>query len=131
LRKYPLSINIIGEGEVIEEIVNTGRTTDYNSGSSIKLTANPSNGWIFDKWTGAIETIENPVSLIIDSNKEVTAHFIIDPNMSSNALEVKSYNFEAVDNYIGVFAPGFTPGSTIASQKNNWINNKTVDEIYS
>ena len=71
LRKYPLTINIIGEGEITEEIVNTGKTTDYNSGSTIKLTANSSNGWIFEKWTGAIESIENPVSIIIDSNKEI------------------------------------------------------------
>ena len=43
-RKYPLTINIEGEGEVLEEIVNAGRTTDYDSGTTVKLTAVPAEG---------------------------------------------------------------------------------------
>ena len=42
-RKYPLTINIEGEGEVLEEIVNAGRTTDYDSGTTIRLTAIPNS----------------------------------------------------------------------------------------
>ena len=38
-KKYPLTVNIVGEGEVLEDIVNAGRTTDYNSGTTVKLTA--------------------------------------------------------------------------------------------
>ena len=53
-RKYPLTINIEGEGEVIEEIVNAGRTTDYDSGATVKLTAVPSEGWEFAGWSGDI-----------------------------------------------------------------------------
>jgi hypothetical protein len=41
-RKYPLTVKIEGEGEVLEEIVNEGRTTDYDSGTTVKLTAVPS-----------------------------------------------------------------------------------------
>ena len=40
-KKYPLTVNIEGEGEVLEEIVNAGRTTDYDSGTTVKLTAQP------------------------------------------------------------------------------------------
>jgi hypothetical protein len=43
-RKYPLTINIEGEGTISEEIVNTGKTTDYDSGTTVRLTANPSEG---------------------------------------------------------------------------------------
>ena len=53
-KKYPLTVNIEGEGEVLEEIVNSGRTTDYDSGTTVKLTAVPSEGWEFVGWTGAI-----------------------------------------------------------------------------
>ena len=44
-KKYPLTVNIDGEGEVLEEIVNAGRTTDYNSGTTVKLTAQPADEW--------------------------------------------------------------------------------------
>ena len=40
-KKYPLTVNIEGEGDVLEEIVNSGRTTDYDSGTTVKLTAVP------------------------------------------------------------------------------------------
>ena len=74
-RKYPLTINIEGEGEVIEEIVNAGRTTDYDSGATVKLTAVPSEGWEFVAWTGAIESTELEVQLLVSEAKEVNAEF--------------------------------------------------------
>jgi hypothetical protein len=52
-RNIHLTVNIEGEGEVLEEIVNTGRTTDYDSGTTVKLTAVPAEGWEFVGWTGA------------------------------------------------------------------------------
>jgi hypothetical protein len=50
--KYPLTVNIEGEGEVLEEIVNAGRTTDYDSGTTVKLTAVPAEGWEFAGYEG-------------------------------------------------------------------------------
>src|SRR6056300_2007256 len=74
-KKYPLTLNIEGEGEVLEEIINTGRTTDYDSGTTIKLTANPVDGWVFVGWTGDIESTEESVQIVIGEPKEVTATF--------------------------------------------------------
>jgi hypothetical protein len=51
-KKYPLTVNIEGEGEVLEEIVNAGRTTDYDSGTTVKLTAVPAEGWEFAGYEG-------------------------------------------------------------------------------
>ena len=45
-RKYALTINILGEGIVTEEIIETGKSTDYESGTKVKLTAVPSEGWV-------------------------------------------------------------------------------------
>ena len=45
-RKYPLTINFEGEGEVLEEIVNAGRTTEYDSGTTVKLTAQAAAEWV-------------------------------------------------------------------------------------
>ena len=74
-RKYPLTVNFEGEGEVIEEIVNAGRTTDYDSGTTVKLTAQAAAEWIFVGWTGDIESTEESVQVVIGEPKEVTATF--------------------------------------------------------
>ena len=73
-KQYDLEINIVGEGTVTETVVLQG--AQYNSGSQIKLTATPSEGWEFDSWSGAIESPENPVIITIDTSREVTATFI-------------------------------------------------------
>jgi len=74
-RKYPLTVNFEGEGEVIEEIVNSGRSTDYDSGTTVKLTAQAAAEWVFVGWTGDIESTEESVQIVIGEPKEVTATF--------------------------------------------------------
>ena len=81
-RKYPLTINIEGEGEVIEEIVNAGRTTDYDSGTTVKLTAVPSEGWEFVGWTGAIASAELEIEILVSEAKTISATFSLITNAS-------------------------------------------------
>ena len=75
-RKYPLIINKVGEGTVKEEIVNTGKSTDYESGTVVKLTAVPSDGYALMRWNnnGVLDTL-NPIQITIDSNKNVDVNF--------------------------------------------------------
>ena len=75
-RKYPLTINIEGEGTVKEEIVSTGKSTDYDSGSIVKLTAVPSDGYALMKWNknGVLDTL-NPIQITIDENKAIDVNF--------------------------------------------------------
>ena len=75
-RKYPLTINKVGEGIVKEEIVNTGKSTDYESGTVVKLTAVPSDGYALMRWNnnGVLDTL-NPIQITIDSNKNVDVNF--------------------------------------------------------
>jgi hypothetical protein len=81
-RKYPLTMNIEGEGEVIEEIVNAGRTTDYDSGTTVKLTAVPSEGWEFVGWTGAIASAELEIEILVSEAKTISATFSLITNAS-------------------------------------------------
>jgi len=77
-KKYPLSVNIEGEGEVIEEIVEAGRTTDYDSGTTVKLTADPADEWLFTGWSGDIgdiDSTENPIQITLTESKTLTANF--------------------------------------------------------
>ena len=74
-RSYPLSINIIGEGTVTEEVINTGKTTDYEHGTTVRLTAVPNEGWGVTKWKGAIESKNATIDIVVNEDKEVTIEF--------------------------------------------------------
>ena len=74
-RSYPLSINIIGEGTVTEEVINTGKTTDYKHGTTVRLTAVPNEGWGVTKWKGAIESKSVTIDIVVNEEKEVTIEF--------------------------------------------------------
>ena len=73
-KQYDLALSIEGEGTVEEVVTKTGK--EYASGSEVELTAIPAEGWMFNGWTGDLETIDNPVSITIDEAKSVTANFI-------------------------------------------------------
>jgi uncharacterized repeat protein (TIGR02543 family) len=46
-----------------------------SDGDQVSITATPSNGWIFKDWTGSASGNNKTVSIIMDSNKSVTANF--------------------------------------------------------
>lgn len=75
-KKYPLTIKIEGEGEVKQEVIKQGTVTDYNSGTIVKLTAEPEEEWEFVRWRGDITGNENPTQITIDEPKTVVAEFI-------------------------------------------------------
>ena len=74
-KQYPLTIEIEGEGTVKEEVIKQGLATDYNSGTIVELTAEPTGDWEFVEWTGDITSTENPVQITIDNAKTVKARF--------------------------------------------------------
>jgi len=51
----------------------------YDSGTEVLLTATPSNYSTFLNWSGDLTGQSNPDTLIMDSNKKVTAHFDTPP----------------------------------------------------
>ena len=75
-RKYPLTVSITGSGTVSEKIISTGKaTTEYTSGSTIQLTATPSQDWSFLGWSGSVSSTENPIQLTVDESKSIEASF--------------------------------------------------------
>ena len=46
-KKYPLTIEVSGNGSVEEKIIKQGKSIDYNSGTIVGLTANPESGYSF------------------------------------------------------------------------------------
>ena len=74
-KKYALAITIEGEGTVDEEILVQGSTTDYNSGTKLRLTAAASTGWSFTGWSGDLESTDNPIEVEINEPISLTVTF--------------------------------------------------------
>lgn len=52
--------------------------TGYDPGSVVQLTPQPSTGWHFVNWGGDAGGSDVPLSLVMDSDKSVTANFALD-----------------------------------------------------
>jgi len=66
---YTLTTSVAGSGTVSGGGV-------YNAGAIASATANASDGWSFVGWAGSVTSIANPVSIKMDSNKNITANFV-------------------------------------------------------
>jgi len=47
----------------------------YNDGDSVELTATPDNGFEFTSWSGDATGTNNPLTVLMDSDKDITANF--------------------------------------------------------
>ena len=97
---YTLSTSTEGEGSITETLVSSGRSTDYNSGSVVRLTAVPSNGWEFTGWTGDYVGVENPIDIDVTQAKSYNAVFEALPSiyLDENGVTIKAYDYAVVGN---------------------------------
>jgi sugar lactone lactonase YvrE len=68
---YSLAVGITGQGSV-------ARLPDgprQVAGTTVRLTATAAVGWEFAGWSGALAGLENPVAILLDSDKQVGALF--------------------------------------------------------
>ncbi|RDC64210.1 Xanthomonalisin [Adhaeribacter pallidiroseus] len=70
--QYSLTVNTTGSGSVTK---NPDQTT-YASGTVVKVTATPRNGYVFTGWSGAATGTTNPLPVTMTSNKTLTANFV-------------------------------------------------------
>ena len=70
-----LTVNTIGEGTVLINGSPYETPKPFISGTEIDLEAVASSGWEFHMWTGDLSGDNNPTSIIMDSDKEITAQF--------------------------------------------------------
>ena len=95
---YSLSTSTEGEGSITETLVSSGRSTDYNSGSLVRLTAVPSDGWEFTGWTGDYVGVENPIDIDITQSKSYNAVFEALPSiyLDENGVTIKAYDYAVI-----------------------------------
>ena len=77
---YTLTLGSVGSGEVTQQVINSERREDYESGKTIRLTATPESQFLFYDWEQLNNnlseyTYENPLEVIMDGSKTVTATF--------------------------------------------------------
>lgn len=88
---YTLTTNVTGSGSVTAAGRNCSAGCSFNAGSSVTLTANASEGFEFDSWSGCTSTA-NTCAVVMSSGKAVTANFV------AKATETQSLTINVVDN---------------------------------
>ena len=88
-REYPLSLTILGSGTVKEEIIKIASSaTNYKSGTTIRLTPQPSAGFQFKKWSGDDTTSMTPLDLVVSKPINLTCTF---EKMAITSLKVENF----------------------------------------
>lgn len=71
--------------------------TAYNFGTTVQLTATPNSGYTFTGWSGDASGTTNPLTVVMNTNKNITANFAPIPP-SSFTLNVTGANGTVVKN---------------------------------
>jgi pectate lyase len=87
----------------------------FHEGETVTLTAVPAPGWQFAGWAGDVTGTTNPVALMMDGNKSVTANFVqVPPSISTQPT---SQTVNAGSNVSFNVAAGGTPPLSYQWQK--------------
>ncbi len=133
-RDYPLTINIVGEGQVHEKVLQS-KTTDYPHGTLVELTAVPEEGWRFIGWSEDVEETNELLEITIESEKDITAHFnlqepLIFSDGSGEVMEITISGVPITVEKIGedlIFQGDMVVDPDYLEQSNN-LNLKILDE---
>ena len=89
-KKYELTIEVEGKGSVFQEVIKPGITDEYNSGTILKLTALPVDGWVFVEWQGDIQDVNNPIEVTINNPITIKAVFKHYPASGLPIVKIKT-----------------------------------------
>ena len=124
-----LVLNISGEG-LVEKRVDGNLVNDslFVVGQTIEITAVPSEGYEFSGWSGSIISNDNPLTLTMDVNKELSAEFIstmrsLVLNISGEGLVEKRVDGNLVND--SLFVVGQTIKLTAVPEK-DWVFDKWI-----
>ena len=116
--KYALTINVEGDGEVTQQVINNGKSsTDYDSFSTIRLLGQPNSNWVFYQWSGGVTSTFQQTDIVMDEPKTVTATF----------EEIQLNLFNNIDNvFSGVGKWKIKKRNSSGSNNNNNDNSEEV-----
>jgi subtilisin family serine protease len=115
--KFGLNLIISGSG-----VVNRNPNSDtYDSGTEVELLALPNAGWVFSQWSGDLISTDNPATIAINSEVDITATFLEDSDNDGISDEEENSGPNAGDG---------NKDGTPDSQQSNVSSLLTYDEQY-
>jgi serine protease len=95
---YRLTVTVIGQGRVQETVMYQPQGS-YYQGTEVQLRAIPDVGSKFLRWEGDVTGTSNPVTIVMDGPKEVTAVFegSVPASVSGTIGVVHNFPWSAVD----------------------------------
>lgn len=102
---YSLNVQSSGQGSVAQELVSSAKSkTDYESGSTVRLTAIPESDWLFYRWEGLSKGSIDATTGLEEVSVDFDNPFEVEVNSSINATAT----FEQIilDEEILTFAVG-------------------------
>lgn len=84
--EHTLNATVDPAGSGTVELDPAGPT--YPSGTTVTLTANPAAGYAFDHWSGDLSGSDNPATIVMDADKNVTAHFVLPADLTVTGIAV-------------------------------------------
>ncbi|MEM4398157.1 MAG: cellulase family glycosylhydrolase, partial [Candidatus Woesearchaeota archaeon] len=116
---YTLSISVNPTGSGSVTLNPSGGS--YTAGSQVTLTAQPNSGYIFSSWSGDLTGTQNPATIIMDSNKVVTANFSQSGGGTTYTLTVNVSPAGSGVVYLNPSQGSYTAGSqvTLTAQPNS------------
>ena len=113
------------------QIVRSLELDDYPSGSLIEFRAVPDAGFIFDKWSGDVNSLLNPLRITINSDMVIKANFIPiqEPDVKGKLIHYEETFLEAVKSEIEKNNSFFVSAyNTLISEANKELN-KAADPV--
>lgn len=93
-------------------VVKNPNNLTYNNGDNVELTATPNSGYEFLNWTGDAIGTNNPLTVLMNGNKNITANFILIAN-AGGACATPAVDLGTAKNYAILAESGIsTTGTT-------------------
>ncbi|MFO7719693.1 MAG: ice-binding family protein [Gillisia sp.] len=95
------SLNVTAQNGTVSKNPNQ---ENYNNGATVLLTANPNNGYEFTGWSGDASGSNNPLTVVMNSNKNITANFA----QVNNATGPQGINLRSAGDFVVLSGAGIT-----------------------
>ncbi|MFA9390124.1 MAG: ice-binding family protein [Prolixibacteraceae bacterium] len=81
---------------------------NYDNGDIVELTATPNSGYKFNFWSGDVTSSSNPISVLIDQDKTITANYTLTSSPGPDVVNLGSTNSFAILAGSGIANTGVT-----------------------